>query len=35
MNAKNWRWFNGHEQIHKLIVDVRFIDGVEEKAAFT
>src|SRR5271157_1296620 len=32
---KNWRWFIGHEQIHKPIADVRFIDGVEEKAALT
>lgn len=30
---KGWRRLNGHEQIPKLILGVRFIDGVEEKAA--
>jgi hypothetical protein len=31
---KNWRCLNGHEQILKPIVDIRFFDGVEEKAAY-
>lgn len=30
---KGWRRLNGREQIQKLIVGIRFIDGVEEKAA--
>ena len=30
---KSWRRLNGHEQLPKLIVGVRFIDGVEAKAA--
>jgi putative transposase len=30
---KGWRRLNGHEQIPKLILGVRFIDGVEQKAA--
>lgn len=30
---KSWRRLNGHVQLGKLIVGVRFIDGVAEKAA--
>ncbi len=30
---KSWRRLNGHEQLHKLIEGVRFVDGVAEKAA--
>lgn len=29
---KGWRRLNGHQKLAKLIVGVRFIDGVEEKA---
>jgi putative transposase len=30
---KTWRRLNGHEQLHRLIDGVRFVDGVAEKAA--
>lgn len=30
---KGWRRSNDHEQIPKLILGIRFIDGIEQKAA--